>query len=80
MWLGDDEILLTGNNFHFKITILGVDDVEFVDDGCDSLVGGFGEDDCADVVFVRETGGAEVHVGYVTYDCEAARDLVDFGR
>jgi len=53
-----------------------VDDVEFVDDGGDSLVGGFGEDDGADVVFVGEIVGAEVHVCYVSYDGEAGGDVV----
>jgi len=53
-----------------------VDDVEFVDDGGDSLVGGFGEDNGADVVFVGEVVGAEVHVGYVTGHGIARGDVV----
>ena len=53
-----------------------MNDVEFVDDGGDSLIGGFGEDDGADVVFVGEVMGAEVHVGYVTYDGKAGGDVV----
>ena len=32
------------------------------------------------MVFIREGGGAEVHMGYVTYDCESARDFVDVFR
>lgn len=53
-----------------------MDDVEFVDDGGDSLVGGFGEDDGADVVFVGEVVVAEVHVGYVTYHGIAGGNVV----
>ena len=74
--MSDVEIVFSSNDFHFKVSVCRVDDVEFVDDGGDSLVGGFGEDDGADVVFVGEVMGAEVHVGYVTYDGKAGGDVV----
>ena len=78
MSLSDDEIFFPGNDFHLKVSIDRVDDVEFVNNGGDSLVAGFGEDDGADVVFVGETRGAEVHVDDVAYCCEAAGDVFYF--
>lgn len=80
MRLGDDKILFAGNDFHLKVSVLGIDDVELVDDRGDALVGCFGEDDGADVVFVGKDGRTEVHVSYVAYDCESAWDLVEVGR
>jgi len=78
MDLGDYKIFFPSNDFHLEVTVHGVDDVEFVDYGCDSLVLRFGEDDAAYVVFVRETGSAEVHVADVTDCCEAAGDVFYF--
>lgn len=79
MWLCDDEIFFSGNDFHLEVTVDGIDDVEFVDYGCDALALGFGEDDAADVVFVGETGGAEVHVADMAYCCETAGNVLDIG-
>ena len=70
------EVFFPGDDFHFKVSVGGVDDVEFVDDGGDALVGGFREDDGADMVFVGEVVGPEVHVGYVAYGGEAGGDVI----
>jgi hypothetical protein len=78
MILCNDEIILAGDDFHFKVSVCRVDGVEFINDGCDSLVSGFGEDDGADVVFIWKDGVAEVHVGYVAYGGEATGYFVDF--
>jgi len=78
MDLGDYKIFFPSNDFHLEVTVHGVDDVEFVDYGCDALRLGFGEDDLADVVFVGETGSAKVHVADVAYCCEATGNILDF--
>lgn len=70
------EIFFPGDDFHFKVSVGGVDDVEFVNDGGDALVGGFREDDGADVVFVGEVVRPEVHVCYMAYGGEAGGDVV----
>lgn len=79
MRLSDYEVFFPGNDFHLEVSVDGVDDVEFVDYGRDSLVLRFGEDDRTDMEFVGETGGAEIHVADVAYCCEAAGDVFYFG-
>ena len=77
MVLGHVEIFLTRNDFHLEISVGRIDDVKFIDDCGDSLAAGFGEDDGADVVFVGDMRGTEVHVRYVTYYSVACRDFAD---
>ena len=48
------KVFLTGNDFHLKVSVGRIDDVQFIDDGSDSLVASFGEDNGADVVFVGD--------------------------
>jgi len=74
--LSDVEILFARNDFHFKVSVCRIDDIELVDDGGGSLVGGFREDDGPNVVFVWKVVRAEVHVGYVTYCRETGGDVV----
>ena len=75
MRLRDGEVFLPRNDFHLEVAVHRVDDVEFVDDGGDSLGLRFGEHDTAYVVFIWEAGRAEVHVADVAYYCEAAGDV-----
>jgi hypothetical protein len=80
MGLSDYEIFFPGNDFHLKVSILGIDYIDFVYDGCDSLVDGFRKDNGSNMVFIRKKLGAKVHMNYMSHRAESTRDVIEVWR